>query len=92
MNKINGQDKPADMFARVEDRAALKGQYIRHNDNGEVYKIVDVGLAGVTCYRADGFGGPAGGEEYMITWSSLKYKHKILVHVADIETKPGDLI
>lgn len=92
MKRINGHSKPADMYAKVEDRAALKGQYIRHVDSGDVFKIHDVGLAGVTCYQAEGFLGPTGGQEFLITWSSLKYKHKILVHVADVKTKPGDLI
>ncbi len=77
---------------RVEELTAMKKQYIRHNDSGEIYKIADVGEAGVTCYRADGFGGPAGGEQYLITWNSLKYKHRFMVHAADVDAKPGDLI
>lgn len=92
MTRINGEWKPADMPARFDDYTKMKGLYIRHNDSAEIYKITEVGSAGVTCYRADGFGGSTGGEQYLITWNSLKYKHTFMVHVADVETKPGDLI
>ncbi len=77
---------------RVEDFAALKNKYFRHNDSGEIYKIAEVGDAGVTAYRAEGFGGPAGGEQYLITWNSLRYKHRVMVHAMDVDAKPGDLI
>ena len=90
MIKYNGHDAPAQLPVTIEDRAALKGQYIRHRDTDKIYKITEVGEAGVTAYIADGFGGPAGGEQYLITWNSLKYKHLIMVHVADVETKGGN--
>ena len=92
MSKINGTWRPAVMPARFDDFTKMAGQYIRHNDSGEIYKIAEVGRDGVTAYRAEGFGGPAGGQEFLITWASLRHKHTFMVHVADIETKPGETI
>jgi hypothetical protein len=89
--KYNGHDAPAQMPVTIEDRKALVGQYIRHRNSDEIFKITEIGRDGVIAYQAEGFGGPTGGDKYLITWNSLKYKHLIMVHVADIDTKPGEL-
>lgn len=73
----------------VQDRRQLIGQYIRQRKTQEIYRITDVGDAGVTCYRAEGFGGAWGGEEHMLTWRLFTAMYRIMVHVADIDVK-GD--
>ena len=92
-NPINGQRKPAQVAVIIESREGLIGQYIRHADTDEIFKITEVGRQGVTAYRADGFGGPVSkaSQEYLITWASLKYKHRIMTHVADVKTRPDQL-
>lgn len=90
--QYEGEKRPAQLLVTVKDRDALKGQYIRHNDTGEIFKIFEIGREGVTAYQAEGFGAPVipGGVEYLITWPSLKFKHRIMTHVADVEA-PGHL-
>jgi hypothetical protein len=90
--KYNGHDAPAQMLVTIEDRKALVGQYIRHRKSDGIFKITEIGPDGVIAYQADGFGGPHGGEQHLITWASLKYAHLIMVHVADVETKPGETL
>lgn len=92
MGKLNGYG-PDQIAAKVEDAADLIGQYFRHNDSGEIYKITEVGEQGVTAYLADGFGAPVStsSAQYLVTWKSLKYKHRIMVHATDIEAKPDHL-
>lgn len=93
MGKINGHNGPAEIPVVIENRDALIGQYCRHVDGGEIYKITEVGREGVTAFQAEGFGGPVStsSDQFLITWASLKYKHRIMVHVADVETKPHQL-
>ena len=88
-NRANGAKGPAQMPVSIEDPAALIGQYCRHNDSGEIYKIEEVGAEGVTAKQCDGFGGTPlpSSPEYLITWKSLKYKHRIMVHLQDIDIK-----
>lgn len=85
--QYEGESRPAQMAVNIEDRDALKEQYIRHRDTLEIFKIHNVGPEGVLAYRAEGFGAPVqpNSEEYLITWASLKYKHTIMVHVADVD-------
>ncbi len=89
----DGTKGPAHMLAAIPNREAMVDQYIRHVDTGEIFQIKYVGREGVTAYRADGFGEPAKitGDTFEITWRSLKYKHRFMVHVADIEAKPEHL-
>lgn len=74
---------------QVEDRQALKGQYIRQRKTGVIFKILDVGDEGVTAYQAEGFGGDTFGPENLITWKALAFIYRIMVHVSDIDVK-GD--
>ncbi len=85
-------DAPAQMPVTIEDRKALVGQYIRHRDDDTIFKITEIGPDGVIAYQAEIFGGNTLGEQHLITWASLKYKHLIMVHVADIDTKPGEVL
>ena len=79
------------MYVKVEDRKAMVGQYIRHNQSKLIYKIMQAGRNGVTALQAEGFGGLTFGENVFITWRSLKYAHKFMVHVSDIDVKGGQL-
>lgn len=87
--RLNGEGRPDQKPVIIEDPAALVGQYIRHRRSLDIFKITEIGQAGVTAYQAEGFGGPTGGPEILITWKSLKYMHLIMVHVADVNVKPG---
>lgn len=94
MEKIIGKNAPAEIAVRIEDRAALIGQYLRHVDSGEIYKITEAGQEGVTAYQVEGFGAPVSKHStcYLITWTSLKHKHRIMVHVADIAANADQII
>lgn len=87
MSIIQGNNNSAEMPVAIEDRNALIGQYIRHTDSNEIFKITEVGREGVTAYQVESFGSPVipSTTQFMITWASLKYKHRIMVHVADID-------
>lgn len=89
MSIIQDSNKPAELPVTIEDRNALIGQYIRHTDSSEIFKITEVGREGVTAYQVESFGGPVipSTTQFMITWPSLKYKHRLMVHVADIDAK-----
>ncbi len=90
---INGKDRPAQLPVSIEDREALKGQYIRHNDSLEILKIVKIDNNGVIAYLVDGFGDEPNPntDEFLVTWASLKYKHRIMVHVSDVEVKHPEM-
>jgi hypothetical protein len=94
MNRINGEYRPAQLPVKIEDRAALVGQYVRHRDSLEIFLITEVGRDGVTTYQVEGFGASIGynSDQVFLTWNSLKYKHLIMVHVADVDTKPGETL
>jgi len=94
MEKIIGKNAPAEIAVKIEDRAALIGQYCRHVDSAVIYKITEAGQAGVTAYQVEGFGAPVStsSTQFLITWKSLRYKHRIMVHVADIAAKPDQLV
>ena len=91
MQNYEGESRPAQMPVTINDRDGLKGQYIRHVDSDEKFLIVEVGREGVEARQVEGFGASVlpGSPEYMITWNSLKYKHKLMVHIADVALKPG---
>jgi len=84
--EFEGQHRPAQVLMTVEDWSKFKGQYIRHNDTKEIFKILEVGSEGVTCYQVAHFGADPDmdGQEYLVTWPSLQYKHRVMVHVSDV--------
>lgn len=90
MQNFEGESRPAQMPVAIEDQRAMIGQYIRHIDSEEIFKITEVGREGVTAYHAEGFGGPVSlmSAQFMITWASLKYKHRFMVHAATVDVKP----
>ncbi|MGI9251153.1 MAG: hypothetical protein ACR2PR_08145 [Pseudohongiellaceae bacterium] len=93
MEQFNGQNRPAQMPVTIEDRDALKGQYIRHNDSLEILKIVKVVGDGVIAYLVEGFGAEVNPntDEFLVTWASLKYKHRVMVHVSDVDVKHPEM-
>jgi len=76
----------------VEDRKVFKGQYLRHMRTDEIFYCTDIGRDGITCYQAEGFSGQWGGPQIFITWKAVKALYSIMVHVCDIETKPGETL
>jgi hypothetical protein len=93
MSIIQDNNKPAELPVTIEDRNALIGQYIRHVDSAKIFKITEVGRDGVTVDQVKRFGDAVipSTTQFMITWASLKYKHRIMVHVADVDIKPEHL-
>ncbi len=77
--------------AKVEHAEDLKGQYIKNSRDQRVYKVMDVGEQGLTLFEAEGFGGQTFGDEILLTWRAFKAIYLIMVHLADIDTKPGDV-
>lgn len=86
--KAKGQSR---VPVRMESATSFKGQYLRHMRTDEIFYCTDAGREGITVYQAEGFGGAWGGDEILITWRAIQPLYAIMVHVADIDTKPGQV-
>lgn len=74
----------------VPDKAAFQAQYLRNSRDNRIYKVLEVGVAGVTVKEAEAFGGQVYGEEMCLTWRLVKAIYVLMVHAADIDTKGQD--
>ena len=83
--KLKGGPDP--ILAAVEDLETLKGQYLRNSRDKLIYQIIDVGDAGVTVLRAEGYGGQTSGNEILLTWRLVKAIYVIMVHAGEIDSK-----
>lgn len=76
------------MRAEVKNIADLVGQYVRHNDELTIWKVLGAGKRGVTVDEVEGMYLPSlKGPETMITWPAFQRFYSILVQADQVENR-----